>query len=34
MPDEPAELTKEEEIAKDDDDWENRVLCKNRQPQK
>jgi hypothetical protein len=27
MPDEPAELNKEEEIADDDHDWENRVLC-------
>ena len=27
MPDEPAELNKEENIAKDGDDWENRVLC-------
>ena len=27
MPDEPAELNEEEEIIKDDDDWENRVLC-------
>jgi hypothetical protein len=27
MPDEPAELNKEEEIAKDDDNWENRILC-------
>jgi hypothetical protein len=27
MPDEPAELNKEEEIAKEDDNWENRVLC-------
>ena len=27
MPDEPAELNKEEEIANDDDDWENRILC-------
>jgi hypothetical protein len=27
MPDEPAELNKEEEITKDIDDWENRVLC-------
>jgi hypothetical protein len=27
MPDEPADLNKEEEITKDDDDWENRTLC-------
>ena len=27
MPDEPVELNKEEEVANDDDDWENRVLC-------
>ena len=27
MPDEPADLNKEEEIAQDDDDWENRILC-------
>jgi hypothetical protein len=27
MSDEPAELNKEEEITKDDDDWENRILC-------
>ena len=27
MPDEPAELNEEEEIAKDDDNWENRMLC-------
>ena len=27
MPDEPADLNKEEEIAKEDDDWKNRILC-------
>ena len=27
MPDEHAELNKEEEIANNDDHWENRVLC-------
>ena len=27
MPDEPTELAKEEQIDKDDDNWENRVLC-------
>ena len=27
MPDEPADLNKEEEMAKDDDGWENRILC-------
>ena len=27
MPDEPAELNKEEQIIIDDNDWENRVLC-------
>jgi hypothetical protein len=27
MPDEPADLNKEEEIAKDNDHWENRILC-------
>ena len=27
MPDEPAELNEEEKNAKDNDDWENRVLC-------
>jgi hypothetical protein len=27
MPNEPADLNKEEEIAKGNDNWENRVLC-------
>jgi hypothetical protein len=27
MPDEPAELKKEEEITNDEDAWDNRVLC-------
>jgi hypothetical protein len=27
MPDESADLNKEEKIARDDDDWENRILC-------
>lgn len=27
MPDDPAELNKEEKTANDDDDWKNRVLC-------
>ena len=27
MPDEPADLNKEEKIAGEDDDWENRILC-------
>ena len=27
MPNEPADLNKEEEIAKDNDNWENRILC-------
>jgi hypothetical protein len=27
MTDEPADLNKEEDITKDDDDWENRILC-------
>ena len=27
MPDEPADLNKEEEMAKDDGNWVNRILC-------
>jgi hypothetical protein len=27
MTDEPSDSNKEEDIARDDDDWENRILC-------